>query len=111
MPTSHAAVTGHAIQPSGHVHPSTVIRSIRSPDDMMTAAAANSISSFGAGPSPRTSSMKPARKISPPAIKNGRIAGQARGSMVSGTNVVTRNRPRSAARTTATPPMRGTERA
>ena len=49
---------------------------------MMTAAAANSISSFGAGPSPRTSSMKPARKISPPAIKNGRIAGQARGSMV-----------------------------
>ena len=57
-----------------------MIRSISSPDDIMTAAAANSTSSFGTGPIPRTSSTRPTTKIRPPAMKNGRIVGQIDGS-------------------------------
>ena len=50
------------------------------PDGITMAAAANSISSFGTGPSPRTSSTRPTRKIMPLAMKNGRIVVQSDGS-------------------------------
>ena len=108
-PTSQVAVTGHAIQPSVHVNPSSDTRSMSRPDDITIAAAVSSISSFGTAPNPRTSSISPARKISPPAIKKGRIACHGSGSMEPGRSSGTSPIARPAARTTARPPRRGTE--
>ena len=104
-----SAVTGQAAQPSGNVHPNTVIRSISRPDDIMIAAAVNSTRSLGTTPSPRTSSARPTRKIMPHATKNGRIVVHADESTGTGPKRVTSHKARLAASTTARPPSRGTE--
>ena len=71
-PTSHAAVTGHASQPSGHVHPSSVTRSISRPDDIDDRRRRELEQQLRHRSRARARRRcKPTRKIRPPAIKNG----------------------------------------
>src|SRR5688572_32063808 len=75
----------------------------------MIAAASSSTSSLGAGPSPRTSSTRPIRKIRRPPTMKGCIATQVTGLRSGGRKAGTIASASAADATTATPPRRRSE--